>query len=319
MYGDPLELRALIAFVSAEFEADGIPTDAITVTSGALDAVERTLREHLRPGDRVVVEDPTLPALLELLTSLGLTPQPCPIDDEGPEPGAFDRALSPLVQAVILTTRAQNPTGAALSARRASDLARMLHRRPNVLLIEIDPAGPVAGAPAITLTHPARTRWAVVKSTSKFLGPDLRVAVIAGDAITIARIERRQAVGIRWVSHLLQQLTLALWSDPSSGRRLARAAEIYTQRRSALIEALASEGIAAHGRSGFNVWIPVVAETATVQALSDRGWAVAPGERFRLRSAPAIRVTTSVLAPDEARRFAADLAAIRHSRASALA
>ena len=123
-------------------------------------------------------------------------------------------------------------------------------------MIENDPAGPVAGAAGITLRRSAK-HWAVVRSTSKFLGPDLRVAALAGDDLTIARVEGRQALGPRWVSTILQQLVLRLWSDPSSGRLLARAAEIYAQRRSALLAALAGRGIVAHGRSGFNVWIPV--------------------------------------------------------------
>jgi DNA-binding transcriptional MocR family regulator len=116
---------------------------------------------------------------------------------------------------------------------------------------------------------------------------------------------------------LLQNLTLALWSDPLNGRLLARAAEVYTERRSALIHALAAQNIQAHGRSGFNVWIPVREETATVQALVERGWAVAPGERFRIQSPPAIRVTTSALPPAEATRFAFDLAAATRARATA--
>jgi DNA-binding transcriptional MocR family regulator len=308
LYGEAAELRSLIAFATAEFNADSIAAHAVTVTSGALDAVERVLREHTRAGDRVLVEDPTLPGFLDLIASLGLTPQPCAIDGEGLEPDAFDRALSPHVTAVIVTPRGQNPTGAAMTTRRAADLSGLLRRRSQVTLIEIDPAGPVSGAPMITLTDPPPERWVSVKSTSKFLGPDLRVAVMAGDAMTIARVERRQALGVRWVSHLLQRLTLTLWSDPSSGRRFARAADLYAQRRQALIDALAAHTIPAHGRSGLNVWIPVREETATVQALADRGWGVAAGERFRLRSGPAIRVTTSTLVPDEGRRFAADLA-----------
>src|SRR5690348_15592997 len=32
LYGDPAELRSLIAFATAEFEADGIPAAAVTVT-----------------------------------------------------------------------------------------------------------------------------------------------------------------------------------------------------------------------------------------------------------------------------------------------
>ena len=314
LYGEPAELRSLIAFATAELDADGIPSAAVTVTSGALDAVERVLREHARPGDRVLVEDPTLPGFLDLLASLGLVPQPCAMDDEGLEPEAFDDALTPPVKAVILTPRAQNPTGAAMSTKRASDLSRILRRRSQVMLIEVDPVGPVSGAAAVTLTDPVLERWVSVKSISKFLGPDLRVAVIAGDALTIARVERRQALGVRWVSHLLQRLTLALWSDPSSGRRLARAADLYSQRRAGLVNALAAHGISAYGRSGLNVWIPVREETATVQALAGRGWGVAPGERFRIRSAPAIRVTASALLPEEGRRFAADLADLTSPR-----
>jgi DNA-binding transcriptional MocR family regulator len=317
LYGEPAELRSLISFATAEFEADGIPAAAVTVTSGALDAIERVLREHARPGDRVLVEDPTLPGFLDVLASLDLIPHPCAIDDEGLEPDAFDRALTPQVKAAIVTPRAQNPTGAAMGTRRVSDLSRILRRRSHVVLIEVDPVGPVSGAPAATLTESPPERWVSVKSTSKFLAPDLRVAVAAGDALTIARVERRQALGVRWVSHLLQQLTVALWSDPSSGRRLARAADLYSQRRASLIEALAAHGITAHGRSGFNVWIPVRTETATVQALAERGWGVAAGERFRVRSAPAIRVTTSALARGDAQRFAADFASALRSRAAA--
>jgi DNA-binding transcriptional MocR family regulator len=317
LYGDPAELRALIAFATTEFEADGIPTAAVTVTSGARDAIERVLREHTRAGDRVVVEDPTLPGFLDLIASLGLTPQPCAIDHEGLLPDAFDRVLSPQARGVIVTPRAQNPTGATMSKRRAGDLARVLRRRSHVVLIEIDPVGPVSGTPMVTLTDPPPDHWVSIKSTSKFLGPDLRVAVVAGDETTIARIERRQALGVRWVSHLLQRLTLTLWSDPSSGRRFARAADVYAQRRQALIDALAERNITAHGRSGLNVWIPVHEETATVQALAERGWGVAAGERFRLRSVPAIRVTTSALVPDESQRFAEDFAAALRSRAAA--
>lgn len=310
LYGDPMEFRPLVAFAAAEFDADGIASDAVTVTSGTLDAVERVLREHVRPGDRVVVEDPTLPALLDLLGSLALNAHPCSVDDEGPEPGAFERALGGNVSAVILSPRAQNPTGAALSEARASALKRILRQRPQILLIEIDAAGPVSGAPAATLADASHPRWAVVRSTAKFLGPDLRVAVMATDALTAARVQRHQGLGIRWVSHLLQALTLALWSDPSTGRRLARAAEVYRHRRVAMIEALAAHGLDAHGQSGMNVWLPVREEAATVTGLAARGWAVAAGERFRLRSAPAIRITTSALEPVDARRLAADVAAI---------
>jgi DNA-binding transcriptional MocR family regulator len=207
-----------------------------------------------------------------------------------------------------VTPRGQNPTGAAITSSRAADLRRVLRRHRDLAVIENDATGPIAGVAAATVCD-GLGRWAVVRSTSKFLGPDLRVALVAGDDLTIARLRGRQALGVRWVSHLLQQLVLTLWSDPASARWLARAADVYTRRRTALIGALAREGLIVDTPSGFNVWIPVRDETATVQALAQRGWAVAAGARFRLRAAPGIRVTTSALEAEESPRLAADLVA----------
>ena len=306
LYGDPAELRGLMNFLEAEFDADGIPSSATTIVGGALDGIERVLREHLRPADAIAVEDPSFPGVLDLLAAAGFSRVPVDVDDQGPVPESLEQALR-RARAMVVTPRAQNPTGAALTPERAGDLRRILRKHDHVLLIENDPLGPVAGAAVVTLAGETR-HWVVIRSTSKFLGPDLRVAALAGDELTIARVEGRQALGARWVSTILQQLVLALWSDPSSGRLLARAAEVYGQRRSALLAALASRGIDAHGRSGFNVWIPVRQETPVVNALAERGWGVMAGERFRLRSAPAIRVTCARLSSSDAERFAASLA-----------
>ena len=131
---------------------------------------------------------------------------------------------------------------------------------------------------------------------------------MAADPLTVDRVRGRQALGSRWTSHILQQLALMLWSDPSSGRRLARAGEIYAHRRNAVRTALRARNIQAVGRSGFNLWVPVRDEASVVRSMAERGWAVAAGERFRLQAAPAIRVTVSALQPRDADRFAGDLA-----------
>jgi DNA-binding transcriptional MocR family regulator len=308
LYDSPTIEPALARFVAGEFEADGIAATSLTVVGGGLDGIERVLREHLRAGERVAVEDPSFPGVLDLIAANGLVPVPFAIDEEGPLPDAFEAALRSRCRAVVITPRAQNPTGAALSSARAAALRRVLTGFPDMLLVEDDHAGPIAGAPLSTLCDPSRARWASIRSVSKFLGPDLRAAFIAGDAMTIARVEGRHSVGMRWVSHILQQLVLALWSDPSAARRLARAADIYRQRREAARAALDARGIASQGVSGLNVWIRVREEAHVVQALLERGWVVTAGERFRLQSPPAIRITTAALKPHEAETFASDLA-----------
>jgi DNA-binding transcriptional MocR family regulator len=298
----------LVALATAAFRADGIPTEAVAVVGGALDGIERALRAHLRPGDRVAIEDPAYPPCRDQLLGLGLVAVPVRVDDAGMVPEALARALARGIQAAIVVPRAQNPVGAALDPERAADLRALLDEHPDVLVIEDDHAGRVAGAPSVSVA--GGERWAVIRSTSKLLHPDLRVALMTGDPTTIARVEGHQILGPGWVSHLLQRLVCELLGDPATARRIERAAEAYARRREALIDALARRGVAAHGRSGLNVWVPLREELPVVQALRDAGWAVASGERFRIESPPGIRVTTAGLREDEAEQVAEVIARV---------
>src|SRR2546425_1289648 len=307
LYGEPVNRPELLALARHRLERDGLPRGELAVAGGALDGIERVLQAHLRPGDRVAVEDPGYVAVFDLVATLGLVAEPVAIDDSGPLPDDLGRALRTGVEAFIVTPRAQNPRGAAVDAARGRELRAVLGEHPEVLVIEDDHAGPVAGAPAVSVCH-GRERWAVVRSVSKSLGPDLRLAILAGDPATVARVEGRQSVGTGWVSHLLQDLVTALWGDPATDRLLRRAPGSYAKRGNAPVRALAAQGIAAHGCSGLNVWVPVVEEAPTIAALAGAGWAVRAGERYRLRSAPAVRITVAALAPREADRLAAALA-----------
>jgi DNA-binding transcriptional MocR family regulator len=303
LYGEPRDRSDLIELAAHRFERDGIGAESIAVMGGGMEAVERVLQAHLRPGDRVAVEDPGFTGVLDLVAALGLNAEPVRLDDCGPLAGELERALRAGARAFILTPRAQNPTGAALDRRRARELRSTLELHPEVLVIEDDHAGDVAGSPARTLSR-NRARWAVVQSVSKSLGPDLRLAVVAGDAETIARVAGRQALGSGWVSHVLQATVASLWSDPATEARLRRAAESYAARREILLDALADRGVEAHARSGLNVWIPVAEELRTVTALMAAGWAIAGGERYRIQSPPAVRITISTLDPAEVEQLA---------------
>lgn len=309
LYHGDLNHPQMLELAREQFDRDHVEAKHVAVVSGALDGIERVLREQLRAGDRVAVEDPCFTGVLDLLNALSLTPVPVAIDDEGLLPDELQRALAS-AKAVIVTPRAQNPSGAALSLRRALQLRKLLAKKPDVLLIEDDHAGPIAGAQYLTLVRSERARWAVVRSVSKSLGPDVRLAVMAGDERTIARVEGRQTLGIRWVSHLLQALVCHLWSDRHVQQRLARAERLYTTRREMLIRELAARGIGAHGVSGLNVWIPVPEESAIVRGLFQKRWAVNAGERYRLSAPPAIRVTISTVTAQEATEFADDLASL---------
>ncbi len=303
----------LLALAASAFEADGIPPDALAVVSGAFDGLERVLQAHLRPGDRVIIEDPAYTSIRDLLLALGLIALPVEVDEFGLIPARLRAALTQGAQAAVIVPRAQNPFGAAMDGERAALLRRELEPHPDLLLVEDDHTGAISGVPCTTLTSPHRRRWAVIRSVSKVLHPDLRLALMAGDALTIARIEGRQALGPRWVSHILQATVVELLNDPKTAAATARARETYAARRRALVDALAGYGLPAHGRSGLNVWVPVREEAPVIRALYEAGWIVRAGERFRFETPPGLRITTSTLSEDEAAAVAGVIAAVEGS------
>ncbi len=306
LYGqDPVDPE-FARLARAAMDADGVPAGPVAATSGALDAMERVLAAHLRPGDVVAVEDPGWGSLLDLVTALGLRPVPVALDDDGPVAADVERVLAAGARALVVTDRAQNPTGAAVSERRARALRAVLARFPRTLLIEDDHGHAIVDLPLHPLAG-VTDSWAFIRSVAKAYGPDLRVATLTGDAVTVDRVTGRLGLGPGWVSRLLQRAVVHLWTtgavDP-----LAVAAS-YGARRDALLRALAERGIRAHGRSGMNVWVPVPDETGAVARLLHAGWAVAPGARFRMAAPPGVRFTVSDLAPDEIETVADAVAA----------
>ncbi len=88
----------------------------------------------------------------------------------------------------------------------------MLARYPQVLAIVDDHFALLSATPWHSLFLQAPTLGAGALDV-KTLGPDLRLAFIASDAATSAALRLRLNAGSQWVSHLLQDLTLACLTD----------------------------------------------------------------------------------------------------------
>jgi DNA-binding transcriptional MocR family regulator len=307
-YGSPVADPELIAEARRRLAGEGVAAEHVTCSFGALDAIGRILSSNLAPGDRVAVEDPGWAALIDVVERLGFLTVPLPIDPEGPTTDGVWQALAAGARAVVVTARAQNPTGAAISLQRAGELRALLARYPGRLVIEDDHACGLVEVPLAPVVG-TTGRYGFVRSVAKGYGPDLRLAVVAGDPATVTRLEQAISMGAGWVSHLVQQLVLAMWNDADVSDQLTRASVTYRERRSALCEELGRRGITVTAPTGLNVWIPVGDEATAVSALLAGGWLVAPGNRFRIKSAAAIRVTTSALGVERAPELADAIAA----------
>ncbi|MGP4090695.1 aminotransferase class I/II-fold pyridoxal phosphate-dependent enzyme, partial [Streptomyces sp. KR55] len=198
LYGEAPVEPELARISRADLDAAGVPDGPVVVTSGSLDAIERVLAVHLKPGDTVAVEDPGWGSLLDLVPALGLRTVPVRLDDDGPLPDDVERALSAGARALIVTDRAQNPTGAVVSPARARALRSVLREHPAILLIEDDHGHGIVDLPLHPLAG-VTAHWAFVRSAAKAYGPDLWLAVLTGDEMTLDRVRGRQRLGPGWV------------------------------------------------------------------------------------------------------------------------
>jgi DNA-binding transcriptional MocR family regulator len=276
------------------------PAAAFTITDGAMDAIELIARTTMRFGDRVAVEHPGFPPLLDLLDALGVEAVGIPVDEAGLDLPALTAALDSPVAAVVLQPRAQNPTGVSMTEHRAREVAQVLSGS-DAVVVEDDSAGAIAHDPAISLGRWLPDRTLHVRSFSKSHGPDLRLAAVSGPSALIAELTARRQLGQGWSSRLLQRILLHLLTDPRTVDQLDHARREYARRRSAAVQRLAEHGIRVAGSDGLNLWVPVDDENAAVVRLASQGVGVAPGAPFAVLPDQQrhVRVTVGLLGIEE--------------------
>lgn len=316
LYGESVIAPELAEWATPWFAEDHPRAFRLSVTAGAVDAVERLLSASLVPGDRVGLEDPCFLSSIHTARLAGYVTVPIPVDGEGMTIDGLRAALESGVRAVVCTPRAHNPTGASITAGRAAGLREVLADHPHVLVVEDDHFSLLAPTGYHSIISPTQQRWALVRSVSKFLGPDLRLAVTASDPVTAGRLAERLSPGTMWVSHVMQRLAAGMLRDGRVQRGIADAGAHYARRNAAFLALLAERGVRARGESGLNVWVDVAGDAGEAKhRLAERGWLVRPGREFalepaRTRAAEHLRLTVHDLDDREQRRLAADVAAV---------
>ena len=313
LYGEATILPEIYEYGKKWF-ADACPSDFdVTLCNGAIDTLERMVSAHLVPGDKVVVEDPCYISSANAFRLAGMQIIGAAVDEQGMQPQALKSALSKGAKAVLITPRAHNPTGASISAERAKELRTILANYPNVVVMEDDHFSLLAQTEHHSVIPESTHHWALFRSVSKGLGPDLRMAFVAADKESIKRISTRLAPGMSWVSRVLQSFVYTCLTQQEFQQHLAQAKQNCAERREVLIKALNEQGLTVNKViDGLNVWLPVgKACTTAAYELSRKGWLVRPGDSFDIdQSSQAIRVSVQNLEPDTAEQFAKDVAGV---------
>jgi GntR family transcriptional regulator / MocR family aminotransferase len=292
---DPVE--ALTAVLKPRLTEDGIPVksgDLLVGTSAQQFMILATnviSRFGGQPECVVAVEQPGYYTIFDAWDHASVRMIGIETDGNGARPESVESAISNGANAVLLTPRAHNPTGASWTPERLQALGDVLSRYPHVLAIEDDHFGDLAEERAGSLLADARVedRVIYIRSFSKSIAPDLRlsIAVARPRLKTLLQEAKSQADG--WSSRLLQRVLAGVLRDDGLASWLDRVRSTYRTRRERVAEILANCGIPGvvvwPARDGVNLWIHLPSgfdAGEVIERAAALGVLAAPGEVFYL-------------------------------------
>ncbi len=172
----------------------GVTAANVLITSGSQQGIDLLGKAFLNPGDKVVLEDPTYLAALQIFRTYEGTFITVPSDTDGVLLDKLDASLAREKPALVyLVPTFQNPTGITLSLKRRQDLAEIVARHC-VVTIEDDPYGRLRyrgeSLPAIK-SFDQNGEIVYLGSFSKLISPGLRV----GFAIAAPSILQKMVIG----------------------------------------------------------------------------------------------------------------------------
>jgi DNA-binding transcriptional MocR family regulator len=195
----PLGHMPLREAIARHLSGHGVPTSAeqVLVTSGAQQAIYLAAWLFLRPGDTVLVENPTYPGALDAFTAVGARADGVPTRRQGVDIEALTehiRRLSPRLAYVIPTY--QNPVGGVLPEHARRTLAAVVDKY-QVVLVEDDSLsglGIQREPPVPVAAYAPRAPILTIGSFSKLFWPGLRVGWIRAPEPVVAQLGRLKAV-----------------------------------------------------------------------------------------------------------------------------
>ncbi|MFO7730898.1 MAG: PLP-dependent aminotransferase family protein [Spirochaetia bacterium] len=243
-----------------------IAPESLMVTGGVSQAIAMLCSLYTRPGDEVVVEDPTYFLALRIFADFGLQVTSLPGDSEGLDPEALEeylrnRSSTAPLRFLYTIPVFQNPTGKTISSKRRQRIIELAEKYE--LLIIADEAYQLLGyevTPPPPMACSASSRVISLGSFSKILGPGLRLGWLQAESEQIKRII---SCGMLDSGGGLNPFTSAIvrsmFQSGSMDRHLDRLIEVYRQRMNVLSRSiwteLAEYAEFVHPGGGYFLWV----------------------------------------------------------------
>jgi DNA-binding transcriptional MocR family regulator len=283
----PLGLQALREAVAARYTARGAPTRAeqILITNGAQHAIQLALQALVGLGDRVLVESPTYPLVLDALRARRAAVFSTRVD---PRDGWDVEAIAYLLATerpslAIFIPDCQMPTGRSMPAADRARLAEAARASGTMLLVDETIVDLHEGEPLPLVCAASDEGVVSVGSISKVAWGGLRVGWLRAQPAVVQRLSQLRAsldIAGPPIDQLVALALLERWSAIAERRRAQAAARRALAER-ALAELLpAWRWLPPDG--GLCLWVrlPGTSSTALAQAAPAHGLTLVPGTRF---------------------------------------
>ena len=188
-YGPSLGFQLLREWLA---EWQRVPVDRVLTGNGSLQLIEFLCLRMLQPGDAVFTEAPTYDRTLTLLRRHGADVVGIPIEADGPDIEALERALATRVPKFFyIIPDFQNPAGATCSRAKRQQIVKLAARH-GFLLVEDAPYRLLRyrGSEEPTLYELAPEITLHVSSFTKLIAPGVRTGFMIGEPNLIATLAK---------------------------------------------------------------------------------------------------------------------------------
>ena len=308
-YGTSAGYPRLVDWIARRHE---VAQEQVVATNGSMQADAFLFQQLVQPGDAVVVEAPTYDRTLLALRKLGAEIVAIPLEADGIDVGALERALTSGLRPRLahIIPNFQNPAGCTLSLEKRRRLLELAEEH-GFVIFEDDPYGELRfeGEQLPTMLSLDQAGTVVYASSfSKTVCPGIRVGYLVGPENTIGAIRTLATETYISPSMVSEAIVAEFCESGAITRSIEVVREALRERRDATCQALERQLPGARftpPQGGYFLWVDLPENGPDVAVLEvtarEQGVVFVKGTDFLLEGGEhSLRIAYSGVSVDEA-------------------